>query len=478
MDRAVARKGDRGGERTLPVNLLVKGRLCLLVGAGHVAERKAKSLLSHGARVVLVAPDAVDELRDLASTGEVVLREERYDSALLTELDPFLVYAATDDDELNRRIAIEANQRGLLVSSVSCWEEGDFISPSVIPWGRGQVSVTTEGASCRQAKFMRLRLQELLGGKRLLILLGVDQRSLTLEEFERIRPDADRAHELVGMLRHLAALEEFVLLPTCNRLELYAWTRRGDALESAVRGILGLGGDLADRVYVKSGEEVVRHAANVVAGHYSEVLCETQITGQFKDAFRQAFEADVAGVHMQQLHDRALTLGKRIRARQGTQVDGLPELVAATVRERMDARGRRVLLLGAGALGREMAACLAAVEGLDLTWANRSLDHIPSKPACARLALDDALVLLGDFDQVVTVLGTAEPVIRPRHVSGAGTVPLFIDLGLPRNVDARIGGRQGAEILDLSSFRYTGEDRERLLALADAMVLEGGAVHG
>lgn len=465
------------------MNLLVKGRLCLVVGAGNVAHRKVRNLLAHGARVVLVAPDAVPGLRELAASGSVVIREGRYERSLLEELGPFLVYAATDDDDENRRIVHDATEAGRLASSASCWEEGDFISPSVIRWGRGQVSITTEGASCRQARFMRIRLQELLGGERELFLLGVDRRTLGLEEFERVRPDAPRRRELVAMLRHLAALEEFVLLATCNRLEVYAWTRRGEGLEQAIRQILGLT-PLEAGVYVKTGDDVVTHAANVVAGHFSEVACESQITGQFRDAFRNAFEEEVAGVHLQNLHDRVLTLGRRIRARQevqggnGVETRDLPDLVAEEVSRRIPLVGPRVLVLGAGGLGREVAGRLAALSELRLSWGNRSPDRIPTEPACEHLSLEDALGRLGAFDQVIAVLGAARPVIRIEHLEGMESTPVFIDLGVPRNVDPTVAEATGAEVVDLSHFRHAGTDREKLVALADAVLLESGASRG
>jgi glutamyl-tRNA reductase len=460
---------------TLPVNLLLKGRLCLLVGAGHVAHRKLGNLLGHGARVMLVAPRIHPRIRDLEDGDRVTVREGRYDPDLLEEVKPFLVYAATDSDEENRRIAADAERLGILASSASSWQEGDFISPSVIPWGKGQVSVTTEGASCRQAKFMRLRLSELLGGERQLLLFGVDTRSLSLEEFERVRPDRTREETLVSMLRHLAALEEFALLATCNRLELYAWTRPEEGLLKAVVRILGLE-PFEDRGYLITGEEVVEHAANVVSGHLSQVIGETQITGQFKDAFRRAFASDVAGVHLQNLHDRALTLGRKIRALHGAGADGLPELVERVVRRRLPERGPRVLVLGAGAMGREVASRLAGIPGLRLTWANRTLDRMPDEPPCPRLPLSDALGSLSGFDQVVSVLGAARPVIREEHLERMEEPPLLLDLGLPRNVDPVLAGK--AEVMDLGHFRRLDVDREDLIALARTVTAGSGRSHG
>ena len=109
--------GEEGVFRTLPINLLLKDRLCLLVGAGHVAHRKLATLLDHGARVVLVAPEVRPSVRKLAERPSVEIREGRYEPSLLDEVRPFLVYAATDDDALNVRIAEDAAERGVLSSS-------------------------------------------------------------------------------------------------------------------------------------------------------------------------------------------------------------------------------------------------------------------------------------------------------------------------------------------------------------------------
>jgi glutamyl-tRNA reductase len=457
--------GGGGVFRTLPINLLLKDRVCLLVGAGHVAHRKLSTLLDHGARVVLVAKTIRPSIRSLSGHPSVTIREGSYDPSLLDEIRPFLVYAATDDDGLNVRIAADAAERGVLSSSVSSWRAGDFISPSVLDWGKGQVSITTEGASCRQAKFMRIRLEELLGGDRELVLIGTDVRTIGFDAFAAVRPEVDRQESVLKMLRHLAALEEFALLVTCNRLELYAWSRMDESLLGAVRSVLGLD-EVADGVYVKRGDDVLTHAANVVAGHLSEVICETEITAQFKAAFRRAFDASVAGVHMQNLHDTALRFAKRVRGMHGVSPDGLADQVRGRI-----AAGRRVLLLGAGHLGREIA------ERLDpgFTWANRSPGNIPDGIECERRPLSGALRTLGDFDVVVSVVGAGRPVIRIEHVTGLDDPPVVFDLGVPRNVDPAVRDRTGLVVRTLEDFRTSAADRGQLEALTKSVA---EALHG
>jgi glutamyl-tRNA reductase len=460
------------GRRTLPVNLLLKGRLCLLVGAGHVAHRKCENLLAHGARVLLIAPGAVPDLEYLVEAGRVELRREPYRPETLDAVEPFLVYTATDDDAVNRQVAADCASRRILCCSASSWEEGDFISPSILKWGKGQVSVTTEGSSCRQARFMRLRLEKLLGGERELVVIGIDLRHAPVDDFERIRPDEDQADRLRDQLANLAGLEEFALLVTCNRVELYVRAALDETLERLTHLVLGFD-RLRDCVYRKSGGEVLEHAVNLVSGHLSELTCETPIVRQWKEAYRRAFTRHEAGVHLQNLHDQALVIAKKVRAFHKDAHDGLPDLVARFVAGRREHPGSRVLLLGAGAMGLDVGARLQRDPLLKLTWTNRSLERIPADASCEKISLEDAFSDLDRFDQIVSVLGTAEPVFRPGHLLRRAKPVVLIDLGMPRNVDPEVKQIEGVEVLDLGHFRNAETDRNALYELTQTILASG-----
>jgi siroheme synthase-like protein len=94
-----------------------------------VALRKVKGLLEAGARVTVVAPEALPEFERLG----VRLRKRRFRRSDLNGMA--LAFAATNDRKVNRVVALEAKRRGIPVNVADCPEECDFLSrPS--PFGR------------------------------------------------------------------------------------------------------------------------------------------------------------------------------------------------------------------------------------------------------------------------------------------------------------------------------------------------------
>ncbi|MCX6983837.1 MAG: NAD(P)-dependent oxidoreductase [Lentisphaerae bacterium] len=60
-------------QKTFPVNLLLKGRKCLVVGAGKIAARKIGNLKRVSAGISVVSPDVSNEIKELVSKGTVSL---------------------------------------------------------------------------------------------------------------------------------------------------------------------------------------------------------------------------------------------------------------------------------------------------------------------------------------------------------------------------------------------------------------------
>src|ERR1700722_19807298 len=97
----------------LPICLEVAERRCLVVGGGKVALRRIQTLISHGARVVVVSPEGAPGLEELSLTRQIKWNRERYLSRFIE--GAFLAVAATGDETVNDLVAADAALRGIPV---------------------------------------------------------------------------------------------------------------------------------------------------------------------------------------------------------------------------------------------------------------------------------------------------------------------------------------------------------------------------
>ncbi len=144
--------------RYYPVNLNIKGRLCVVIGGGRVAERKVKNLLRYGGRVRVVSPDLTDRLSKWVSQGKMDYTPSEYRASHLK--GTFLVYAATSDRKVNAKIARDAAQRGLLVNVADSPTESTFILPAVVRKRGISIAVSTNGLSPAKSVHIRDRIKE------------------------------------------------------------------------------------------------------------------------------------------------------------------------------------------------------------------------------------------------------------------------------------------------------------------------------
>ncbi|MGC9454828.1 MAG: precorrin-2 dehydrogenase/sirohydrochlorin ferrochelatase family protein [Phycisphaerae bacterium] len=127
--------------KTYPIMLNLHGRRAVVVGAGSVGMRKVRDLLAAGAEVTLIEQHA----EQTEAPAGVKMLSESYRPEHLRGAS--LVFACTDDAELNRRIAADARADGALVNAADQPEDCDFFVPATAGDGNVVVAVGTGGSS-------------------------------------------------------------------------------------------------------------------------------------------------------------------------------------------------------------------------------------------------------------------------------------------------------------------------------------------
>jgi siroheme synthase-like protein len=149
-----------------PVNLIVDGRRCLVVGGGPVALHKVRGLVEAGARVTVVGPELDPEIVELAEGGATG------DADVVTEVRPYrpgeaagyrLVVAASDDPAANQQVYDDAEAAGVWINSADDPERCTVTLPARLRQGRLTVTVSTAGYSPAVAAWLRDRLAGQLG---------------------------------------------------------------------------------------------------------------------------------------------------------------------------------------------------------------------------------------------------------------------------------------------------------------------------
>ena len=144
-----------------PVFLHVKGRRCVVVGGGEVAQRKVEALVEAGARVRVIAPSLTPRLSEMAAAGTVEAEPRPYAPGDLK--GAFLAIAATDDAETNTLVTREARRRRVLLNVVDQPRACSFIVPSVVRRGELVLAVSTGGLSPALARRVREELEAHFG---------------------------------------------------------------------------------------------------------------------------------------------------------------------------------------------------------------------------------------------------------------------------------------------------------------------------
>lgn len=136
----------------------VSGADVLVVGGGNVACRKALGLAERGARVTVVAPQVVEQLR---SDPRVQVLERPFASADVEGRR--LVMTATGVHEVDAEVHAAATAAGIWVNSADDPDRCTFILPAVVRRGTVVASVSTAGASPALAQHLRDLVAEVIG---------------------------------------------------------------------------------------------------------------------------------------------------------------------------------------------------------------------------------------------------------------------------------------------------------------------------
>jgi glutamyl-tRNA reductase len=307
-----------------------------------------------------------------------------------------------------------------------------------------------------------------------IVILGISCKSAPVEIRERLAFSASQATVALGQVKEMEREAEFVLLSTCNRVELYYAGER-DSHEVAGRLVAFLSRfhnvepeQFKSALYCYENEEAVRHLLRVAAGLDSMVVGEAQILGQVKDSYKLACAAKSTGKILNRLFHCAFFTAKSVHTSTGIS-NGRVSVAGVAVELALqlfaDLTRARVVVIGAGETGELVVQHLAKAGCTDVTVVNRSYERGVELAKRRRIAVgrwEELGEQIGQANIVISstaaenYLYTRESFERAIKKRRGGSL-LIIDVGVPRNFDPAVNEIEEVYLYSMDELKKVAE---------------------
>lgn len=324
------------------------------------------------------------------------------------------------------------------------------------------------------------------------VAVGLNHKTAPVEIREKLAFSGDKLKAGLEALLAREHISEAVILSTCNRTEIYAYTvgTPQTGLAEIKDFLAGTGdGSIAfdNHLYTLTDLEVIYHLFKVVSSLDSMILGEAQILGQVKNAFHQGLEYGAVSTHLTRLFRQAVEVGKRVRTQTEIGESAVSISYAAVELARKifgELAGRTVLVIGAGEMSELTVKTLAAHGIQSILVANRT--HARAQELAVKFhgsAVDyDALTdNLAKADIIISSTGAPHSVINLGMVKTAMKIrrnrPLFlIDIAVPRDIEENIHSLDNVYLYNIDDLENVVEanlaKRELQVGRAEAIIAE------
>jgi glutamyl-tRNA reductase len=306
-----------------------------------------------------------------------------------------------------------------------------------------------------------------------LFVIGATHHRAPLAVREKLSLSAENAASLQAELAGMAGLREFAVLSTCNRVEFYGVAATPDAATRVAAAFCArqqfdleefrkIQLDLRDR-------EAVQHLVEVSAGLDSQMLGETEIFGQVKDAYAAAQARGSTGPVLNRIFQKGFQAAKHVRTNTAI-TEGHVSVANVAVDLALTIFGgladTRILLLGAGEIGEKTARAFQSRGAAAITVSSRRLERameLATALGATALPFEHREAHLGEFDIVVCATSAPDTVVSLAAARAAmqrrPARPLFfIDQALPRDVDPAVAKIENIFLYNLDDLAKIAEE--------------------
>lgn len=323
------------------------------------------------------------------------------------------------------------------------------------------------------------------------ILTGVNFKTLPVAGREKMYFSGGKLNTALPQLLSYPAINECVILSTCNRVEIYAVT---DNVEEAYDNITCFisdfhnipSGDFLPAVYRKRCNNAVNHLFRVVSSLDSMIVGEYEILGQVKTAFETAQKLNTVKEFLNRLFQMAIVVGKRVRTETaiGKGAISTGSVTAGLISEIFPGnRKLEILIVGAGTVAELTATNLVSKIPCNLTITNRSKPNavdFAGKFNAGVIDFEEKNKYYNNFDVLIFSTGSSEYVLTCEEAGcfnlSNGKKIALIDLSVPRNIDPGLGEIEGVYLNTIDNLEAVidscMDERSREIAKTEIIIKE------
>ncbi|SMD46334.1 glutamyl-tRNA reductase [Aquiflexum balticum DSM 16537] len=296
--------------------------------------------------------------------------------------------------------------------------------------------------------------------------ISLSHKNAPVQIREVISLDEGSIHTLLVKLKEFFSLTDTLILSTCNRTEIY-YSHELE-LSAEIIKLIGLEKGLSNVVdyleYFKvfnEDREAIEHLFKVSIGLEAQVVGDMQIANQVKRAYQASADLDLAGPFLHRLMHTVFFTNKRV-VQETAFRDGAASVSYAAVEliEELTSNTYqpRVLLIGVGEIGEDVAKNMVHIPEAQVTITNRTFDkakQLADELGFTVVPFEQCKEAMQNADVIVSSIMKSEPFITKSMVKEMNiqSYKLFVDLSVPRSIDTSIEDVPGAILYNVDNIR-------------------------
>lgn len=302
-----------------------------------------------------------------------------------------------------------------------------------------------------------------------IFITGLNYKITPLDIREKLNFNMLQQKEALNYICKVPKVTECVLISTCNRTEVYVYSQEegfdSELLENALCRLKNLSiYEFKKYFYNYSGKKAVKHLFKVASGLDSMVLGEDQILGQVKAAYELAIELGASSVILNTLFREAVTAAKEVKTNTELTKNSLSiASLAVKVMEdvfRDTLIEKKIMVIGTGKIGSIVLKNLKTkgITNVLATSRNHNMIGCEKKEnlEVEYINYNDRYKVIDECDIVISSTTSPHYTITrdmlEKFIYG-NRKRLYIDLAVPRDIDADIGSLKGILYMNMDDLK-------------------------